>query len=99
MPAEEIVALDPLVHWVLHAARRALSSTVRGARAHEARVCIHQGRVLDDPRRPRDYIDQQYLKSPEEMAALFADIPEALENSVEIARRSGLGRIRRHFHP
>jgi len=58
--------------------------------AHEARVCIHQGRVLDDPRRPRDYTDQQYLKSPEDMAALFADIPEALENSVEIAKRCNL---------
>ncbi|MFW5453025.1 DNA polymerase III subunit alpha [Thioalkalivibrio sulfidiphilus] len=55
--------------------------------AHEARVCIHDGRVLDDPRRPRDYTPQQYLRTAEEMAALFADIPEALENSVEIARR------------
>ena len=55
--------------------------------AHEVRVCIHQGRTLDDPRRPRDYSPQQYLRSPEEMAELFADIPEALENSVEIARR------------
>ena len=58
--------------------------------AHEARVCIHQGRVLDDPRRPRDYSDQQYLKTPTEMLELFSDIPEALENSVEIARRCNL---------
>ena len=55
--------------------------------AHEARVCIHEGRILDDPRRPRPYSEQQYLRSPQEMAELFADIPEALENSVEIARR------------
>ena len=55
--------------------------------AHEVRVCIHQGRVLDDSRRPKDYTNQQYLRSPEEMAALFADIPEALLNSVEIAKR------------
>ncbi len=55
--------------------------------AHEVRVCIHQGRTLDDPRRPRDYSPQQYLRSPEEMAELFADIPEALANTVEIARR------------
>ena len=55
--------------------------------AHEVRVCIHQGRVLDDSRRPRDYTDQQYLRSAEEMATLFADIPEALANSVEIAKR------------
>ena len=58
--------------------------------AHEARVCIHQGRVLDDPRRPRDYTDQQHFKSPEEMGTLFADIPEALENAVEIAKRCNL---------
>ncbi len=55
--------------------------------AHEARVCIHDGRTLDDPRRPRRYSEQQYLRSPEEMAELFADIPEAIENTVEIARR------------
>ncbi len=58
--------------------------------AHEARVCIHQGRVLADPKRPRDYSDQQYLKSPGEMAELFADLPEALENTVELAKRCNL---------
>ena len=61
--------------------------------AHEVRVCIHQGRVLDDSRRPRDYTDQQYLRSSEEMAELFADIPEALDNSVEIAK-PGSHRVR-----
>ncbi|HRC69727.1 MAG TPA: DNA polymerase III subunit alpha [Candidatus Competibacter denitrificans] len=58
--------------------------------AHEARVCIHDGMTLDDPRRPRRYSDQQYLKTPAEMADLFADLPEALENSLEIARRCNL---------
>jgi len=58
--------------------------------AHEARVCIHQGRVLADPKRPHDYSEEQYLKSPEEMTALFADLPEALENSIELARRCNL---------
>jgi len=58
--------------------------------AHEVRVCIHDGRVLDDPKRPRRYSDEQYLRTPEEMAELFADIPEALENTVEIARRCNL---------
>ena len=58
--------------------------------AHEARVCIHQGRVLEDPRRPREYTEQQYLKSPSEMAQLFRDLPEALENTVEIAKRCNL---------
>lgn len=58
--------------------------------AHETRVCIHDGRTLDDPRRPRNYSEQQYLRSAEEMQALFADIPEALANTVEIARRCNL---------
>ncbi|HEX6634657.1 MAG TPA: PHP domain-containing protein, partial [Usitatibacter sp.] len=56
-------------------------------RAHEARVCIAQGYVLGDNRRPRDFHPAQYFKSQTEMAELFADIPEALENAVEIARR------------
>ncbi|PJX14155.1 DNA polymerase III subunit alpha [Halomonas sp. 141] len=55
--------------------------------AHETRVAIGEGKALDDPRRERRYTEEQYLKSPEEMAALFADIPEALENSVMIAER------------
>ena len=58
--------------------------------SHEARVCIHDGTLLADPSRPRRYTPQQYLRTPAEMAALFADIPEALENSVEIARRCSL---------
>ncbi|RMD80001.1 MAG: DNA polymerase III subunit alpha, partial [Gammaproteobacteria bacterium] len=58
--------------------------------AHEARVCIHEGRTLDDPQRPRLYSEEQYLRSPEEMARLFADLPEALANSVAIARRCNL---------
>src|SRR5690606_472514 len=55
--------------------------------AHEARVCIATGRVLNDPKRPRDYTDQQYLKTPAEMREAFADCPEAIENAVELARR------------
>ena len=58
--------------------------------AHEVRVCIHDSRTLDDPRRPKRYSPQQYLRSPQEMADLFADIPEALANSVEIAKRCNL---------
>ncbi|MEO6171915.1 MAG: DNA polymerase III subunit alpha, partial [Arenimonas sp.] len=55
--------------------------------AHEARVCIATGRVLDDPKRPREYSREQYLKSPEQMQELFTDIPEALQNTVELAKR------------
>ena len=55
--------------------------------AHETRVCIQQGRVLNDPRRERPHSDQQYLRSPAEMRTLFADLPEALDNTVEVAKR------------
>ncbi|MDA1074720.1 MAG: DNA polymerase III subunit alpha [Proteobacteria bacterium] len=55
--------------------------------AHESRVCIHESRVLDDPRRERRYSDQQYLKSPAQMRDLFADLPEALDNTLAIAMR------------
>jgi len=58
--------------------------------AHEARVCINEGRTLDDPRRSKEFTAQQYLRTPEEMRDLFGDIPEALENTVEIARRCNL---------
>jgi DNA polymerase-3 subunit alpha len=55
--------------------------------AHEARVCIHEGRILNDPRRPHHYTTQQYLRPPAEMAALFADLPEAIANTAHIAAR------------
>lgn len=55
--------------------------------AHEIRVAIHDGFTLNDPRRPKQYSEQQYLRSAEEMTALFEDIPEALQNTVEIAKR------------
>ena len=55
--------------------------------AHEARVCIYQGFTLDDPRRPREYTNQQYVRSSEEMEDLFSDIPEAITNSFNIAQR------------
>ena len=58
--------------------------------AHEARVCIATGRTLDDARRTRDTSPEQYLKSSDEMARVFADLPEAVENTIEIARRCNL---------
>ncbi|MGH8347955.1 MAG: DNA polymerase III subunit alpha, partial [Pseudomonas sp.] len=68
--------------------------------AHETRVCIGEGRALDDPRRSKNYSDQQYLKSAEEMAELFSDIPEALENTVEIAKRCNIEvKLGTHFLP
>jgi len=56
-------------------------------KAHEARVCIAEGYKLSDQRRPRTFSADQYFKTQAEMAQLFADIPQALANSVEIARR------------
>lgn len=58
--------------------------------AHEARVCINSGYVLSDPRRPKIYTTQQYLRSLQEMQTLFSDVPEALINTVEIAKRCNL---------
>ena len=58
--------------------------------AHEARVCIRERALLADPSRKRRYTREQYLRSAEQMAELFADVPEALANTVEIARRCSL---------
>ncbi|MDP8567092.1 DNA polymerase III subunit alpha [Methylophilus aquaticus] len=58
--------------------------------AHEARTCIAEGYVLADKRRPRRFIASQYVKTQSEMQALFADMPVALQNSVEIAKRCNL---------
>ena len=58
--------------------------------AHETRVCINQSMTLDDPRRVKAYSNQQYLRSTQEMQTLFADVPSALANSVQIAKRCNL---------
>ncbi|WP_323084031.1 DNA polymerase III subunit alpha [Providencia alcalifaciens] len=68
--------------------------------AHEIRVAIHDGFTLADPKRPKNYSPQQYLRTEEEMSELFADIPEALENSVEIAKRCNVTiRLGEYFLP
>ncbi|NOH47285.1 DNA polymerase III subunit alpha [Vibrio rotiferianus] len=68
--------------------------------AHEIRVAIHDGYTLEDPRRPKHYSPEQYLRTEEEMCELFADIPEALENSVEIAKRCNVTvRLGEYFLP
>ncbi|HEY9210071.1 MAG TPA: DNA polymerase III subunit alpha [Methylotenera sp.] len=59
-------------------------------RAHEARTCIAEGYVLADTRRPKNFTTEQYFKTQAEVSALFADMPEALANSVEIAKRCNL---------
>lgn len=55
--------------------------------AHETRVAIHDSMTLDDPRRQRRYSEQQFLRTEKQMAEVFADIPVALQNTVEIAKR------------
>jgi DNA polymerase III subunit alpha len=55
--------------------------------AHEARVCIHAGQLLNDPKRQKEYTPSQYLRSASQMQQLFADLPESLINTVEIAKR------------
>ena len=68
--------------------------------AHEIRVAIHDGFTLADPRRPKKYSAEQYLRSEDEMCELFADIPEALANSVEIAKRCNVTiRLYEYFLP
>ena len=59
-------------------------------RAHEARVCIAEGYVLSDPRRPKRFTPEQYFTTQDEMARRFADLPGALANSVAIAQRCNL---------
>jgi DNA polymerase III subunit alpha len=58
--------------------------------AHEARVAINRGWVLTDPKRPRPYAASQYLTTPDEMAQRFSDLPQALTNTVELAKRCNL---------
>ena len=68
--------------------------------AHEIRVAIHDGFTLADPKRPKNYSPQQYLRTEDEMCELFSDIPEALENSVEIAKRCNVTiRLGEYFLP
>jgi DNA polymerase III subunit alpha len=61
--------------------------------SHEARVCISEGEILGNQRRVRKFTRDQYFKSAAEMQALFADVPSALSNSVEIAKRCNLSLV------
>jgi DNA polymerase-3 subunit alpha len=58
--------------------------------AHDALICIADGAYVDQQEPRRTLTPQHYFKTPGEMAALFADLPEAIENTVEIARRCAL---------
>ena len=68
--------------------------------AHEARVCIADGYVLGDNRRPRTYSTEQYFKTAEQMVELFSDIPSAIENTVQIAKRCNVSlQLGKYFLP
>ncbi|MBN2333202.1 MAG: DNA polymerase III subunit alpha [Deltaproteobacteria bacterium] len=69
------------------------------ARAHEVLLCIQTGKHMDDPSRMQYGTDQLYFKSPEEMAASFADYPEAIANTIEIAERCNYKFEFGHYHP
>ena len=86
----DAVALADSLELPLVATNDARFLTAADFDAHEARVCIQQGRTLADPRRPHAYTAQQYVRSADDMNALFADLPDALTNAVEIARRCNL---------
>jgi DNA polymerase III subunit alpha len=86
----EAVALADALELPLVATNDARFLAAADFDAHEARVCIQEGRTLADPRRPHLYTPQQYVRSADEMQALFADFPDALANGLEIARRCNL---------
>ncbi|MFT5757640.1 MAG: DNA polymerase-3 subunit alpha [Alteromonadaceae bacterium] len=81
------VALADKVQFPVVATNEVVFLSPENFDAHEIRVAIHDGFTLDDKRRPKKYSKQQYLRSSEEMCELFADIPEAIENTIEIAKR------------
>ncbi|KAA8735642.1 DNA polymerase III subunit alpha [Acinetobacter qingfengensis] len=68
--------------------------------AHEARVCIAEGYVLGDERRPRLYSEEQYFKTSAQMSELFADLPQAIENTYYITQRCTVTlSLGKHFLP
>lgn len=71
--------------------------TAEDYEAHEARVCIADGYVLGDNKRPKNYSPEQYFKSSAEMIELFADLPSAIENTLQIAKRCTVS-LRLGFH-
>ncbi|HIP81554.1 MAG TPA: DNA polymerase III subunit alpha [Leucothrix mucor] len=83
----EVIALATETNTAVVATNDARFLAAKDFEAHEARVCIHDGFTLDDKTRPKVYSDQQYLRSADEMIELFVDIPEAIENTIEIAKR------------
>ncbi|CDZ78904.1 DNA polymerase III subunit alpha [Legionella massiliensis] len=84
---EKVVRLAEELHLPLVATNDVRFLHKNDFEAHEARVCIHDGYTLADPRRNQQYCAAQYLRSADEMIELFKDLPQAIENTVEISKR------------
>ncbi|MCX7117104.1 MAG: DNA polymerase III subunit alpha [Legionellales bacterium] len=87
---ERIVRLAEVLNLPLVATNDVRFLLKEDHEAHEARVCIHEGYALSDPRRNISYSHEQYLRSADEMCTLFSDLPQALQNTVEISKRCSL---------
>jgi DNA polymerase-3 subunit alpha len=84
------VQLAARLHLPVVATHPVQFATADDYEAHEARVCIAEGEILGNQRRVRKFTRDQYFKSSAQMQALFADLPTALANTVEIARRCNI---------
>jgi len=84
---EQLVALADALQLPLVATNAVCFIDKEDFDAHEARVCIHEGYTLADPRRVHRHSAQQYLRTAEEMQKLFADLPSAINNTIEISKR------------
>lgn len=84
---EKLIELAQALHLPLVATNDVRFLNEDDFSAHEARVCIHDGYTLADPRRRQLYSAKQYLRSADEMEELFSDLPSALQNTVEISKR------------
>ena len=84
------VALAARLHLPVVATHPVQFQTAEDYEAHEARVCIAEGEILANPRRVRRFSREQYFKSGQQMCALFADVPSAVANTLEIAKRCNL---------
>ncbi len=84
------VALAARLHLPVVATHPVQFHTADDYEAHEARVCISEGEILANQRRVRRFTREQYFKSAAQMCALFADVPSAIANTLEIAKRCNL---------
>jgi DNA polymerase-3 subunit alpha len=87
---ERVVRLAEELHLPLVATNDVRFLHKEDFEAHEARVCIHDGYTLADPKRSQIYSAQQYLRSADEMVELFKDLPQSIENTIQIAKRCTL---------